>query len=147
MRIAMCVVALIACAGESPPPEAPARARAEIPKPPQGTTYYRIKGLDPGFEASSKLLVGDIILRLNGRPIYARYGGEVRDWLPELVHQLGSEAIVVTVLRDSQLREFTLHAQVDRDAVSEDGSPRYRIGIVVDRVDYLPIHEPRGFYK
>ena len=150
MRLSLCilVLAVLGCSRPAAEPDEPTEPPpADIPRPPEGTTYYRVKALDPGFDAYSQLQIGDIILRLNGRPVYARYGGQVRDWLPQAVDEIGDKPIIVTVLRDQQEQEFEMRAKVDPEAFSEDGSPRYRIGIVVERIDYLPMHAPRGFYK
>ena len=126
-------------------PKQSAPPKSDIPRPPEGTTYYIVQDIDAGFAAHGRVKPGDIVLKINGEPIYFRYAGQVRHWLPAVVNEIGAQPIILTLLRDEREVEMELRARVDPEVTDEDGTARYRLGLVLDYVDHLPMHTPRSW--
>ncbi|HLU68896.1 MAG TPA: M50 family metallopeptidase [Kofleriaceae bacterium] len=91
-----------------------------------GTSWYLVDKVDPAFDAQGKLEAGDRILRIDGKPIYFTYEGEVQPSLAELVNASGGKALDVTVLRDGREVDVQILPKLGKNEKEEDV---YRLGI------------------
>lgn len=100
-------------------------------------TQVEVGGLVPGYDAEKKgLRRGDLLVRINGRPIYTVYD------IHETLRQSEGRPVEVVYQRDG--RE---HAVVLQPALSEEGpaGPRWMIGVeLAPRVTYVSLSLPEA---
>ncbi|HWM85668.1 MAG TPA: M50 family metallopeptidase [Kofleriaceae bacterium] len=87
------------------------------------TRWYRVDTISPGFDAQGKLEKGDVILKVDGRPIYQLYRGEPGEDLAAVVKRSGDKALAVTVMRQGREVQATVKPRFDETASA------HRLGI------------------
>lgn len=85
------------------------------------TVYYEVDSTEVGYDANGKLLPGDVIMAIDGRPLRMESGAE----LSAATAAIADRAATFTVRRAGKLVDVTLHAKFD-DAPK---MKRYRIGV------------------
>ena len=100
---------------------------------PTGTEWWVVnESSEQGFDAYGKLFAGDRVLEINGEPIYREYRGTPHRDLVAEVHEAKDTPIQITVLRDGKVvGPIEIHAKPDPNHRLEDGSPQYRLGVVL----------------
>jgi regulator of sigma E protease len=105
---------------------------------PSGTEWWQIGEVEAGWSAAGVLEPGDRIVKLEGKPYYARHGSDPYPSLLQVFADRPGEAVAMTVLRDGREVDVAVKSALDpaylagtlfADIPAPLRPPRYRIGV------------------
>jgi regulator of sigma E protease len=98
-----------------------------------GTSWYGVDKVSSGFDAHGKLLPGDRIVKLDGKPLFETFGGEKQPPLSSLVNASDGKPLSLTVLREGKEVAVQVTPKLTEDTSKDSGDAKqkqiYRLGI------------------